>query len=50
MRDDSPCFSFDKEFRGSTDDLKIAAVNVEEVRGGVYGAEMAVDIERVKGG
>ncbi len=46
--DDSAGFGFDEEFWGGADNLKITAVDVKEVRGGVYGAEVAVDVEGVE--
>ena len=50
MGDDAAVFGFYEQFWGGTDNLEGAAVDVEEVRGGVHGAEMSVDVERVEGG
>lgn len=46
MCDDPPVLRLDEELRRGSDDLEGgAAVEVEEVGGGIHGAEMAVDIE-----
>ena len=48
--DDTTIFGFDEKLRGGTDKVHFAAtVKVEKVRAGIDGAEVAVDIERMKG-
>lgn len=47
---DAAVFGFYQEFWGGADDLEGAAVDVEEVRGGVHRAEVPVDVKGVEGG
>jgi hypothetical protein len=48
MGDDAAKGGFDEEFGAGADKLEGGAVNVEEVGGGVYGAEVTVDVEGVE--